>query len=87
MRAHIIVSIFFKRGCSIKEVKPWEKGTLAKDILKPNMGNSLYTKLQTIYTSQKRHQRVVVGFPGGVVDATKTLFSNMFTLGTKLFGG
>jgi len=39
MRAIYIVSIILLiEGCSIKEVKPWEKGTLAEDILKPNMG-------------------------------------------------
>ncbi len=54
MRAIYIVSIILLiEGCSIKEVKPWEKGTLAKDILKPNMGNPYILNLQTIYTSQR----------------------------------
>ncbi len=39
MRAVYLISMLLLiEGCSIKEVKPWEKGTLAKDILKPICG-------------------------------------------------
>jgi len=41
-------------GCSIKDVQPWEKGTLAKDIMKNNGGNSLFSKFENhIYFSKE----------------------------------
>ncbi len=66
MRAIYIVSIIrLIEGCSIKEVKPWEKGTLAKDILKPNMGNSLYTKFTNHIYFSKEASKGGSGVAGG----------------------
>jgi len=48
----LIILIF--SGCSIKEVKPWEKGTLAKETMREGGGNSLFNKFANhIYFSKE----------------------------------
>jgi hypothetical protein len=51
---YIVLILIFINGCSIKDVKPWEKGTLAKSSMKENGGNSLVTKfVNHIYFSKE----------------------------------
>jgi hypothetical protein len=50
----ITIALFLLSGCGIKEVKPWEKGTLAKESMKPNGGNVLVGKfVNHIYFSKE----------------------------------
>ena len=55
MKNLVIISLFFLlSGCAIKDVKPWEKGTLAKDSMKEGGGNTLFKKLTShIYFSKE----------------------------------
>jgi hypothetical protein len=66
MRAIYIVSIILLiEGCSIKEVKPWEKGTLAKDIMKRDGGNSLFSKFKNHIYFSKEASKGGGGVAGG----------------------
>jgi len=48
------VALLLLSGCAIKAVKPWEKGTLAKESMKPNGGNALVGKfVNHIYFSKE----------------------------------
>ena len=52
--AIVMLSLFLLSGCSIVDVKPWEKETLAKDTMQNNAGNSLFSKFENhIYFSKE----------------------------------
>ena len=50
----VALSLLLFSGCTIKDVQPWEKGTLAKDTMKNCAGNSLFSKFENhIYFSKE----------------------------------
>lgn len=59
--------LFGIHGCSIKikNVKAWEKGTLAKEPMKPNNGNALFTKFQKHIFFSKEASKGGGGVAGG----------------------
>jgi len=61
----IMIILFLLNGCSIKEVKPWEKGTLAKESMKPNGGNALLTKFANHTYFSKEATKGGGGVAGG----------------------
>jgi len=52
-------------GIKVKNVKSWEKGTLAKETMKPAMGNSLLTKFQNHVFFSKEASKGGGGVAGG----------------------
>jgi hypothetical protein len=63
---YIVISLLlFLSGCSTKDVKPWEKGELAKDIMKPNGGNTLVTKFTNHIYFSKEATKGGSGVAGG----------------------
>ncbi len=68
MRIFVVVLTLFiliMSGCSIKEVKPWEKGTFAKDIMKESGGNTLAKKFETHVYFSKEATKGGGGVAGG----------------------
>jgi hypothetical protein len=66
MKIIYIIGIFLLlNGCSVKEVKPWEKGTLAKDSMKKDMGNTLFTKFTNHIYFSKEASKGGGGVAGG----------------------
>ena len=61
----LILTILIFGGCSVKDVKPWEKGTLAKDIMKPNGGNALVGKFTNHIYFSKEASKGGGGVAGG----------------------
>jgi hypothetical protein len=55
--------IFF--GCSVKEVQPWEKETLAKDTMQEGGGNSLFKKFTSHIYFSKEASKGGGGVAGG----------------------
>jgi hypothetical protein len=54
------------QGCAvIKPVKPWQKGILAKDIMKPDNGNSMITKFSKHVFFSKEASKGGGGVAGG----------------------
>lgn len=50
----VMLSLLLLSGCTIVDVKPWEKETLAKDTMQNNAGNSLFSKFENhIYFSKE----------------------------------
>jgi len=52
-------------GFKIKNVKAWEKGTLAKETMKPGTGNALFTKFQKHIFFSKEASKGGGGVAGG----------------------
>ncbi len=52
-------------GCSIKPVKPWEKGTLAQERMQNNRGNLLLTKFEKHVYFSKEASKGGGGVAGG----------------------
>ena len=49
----LVLSLFLLSGC-VKDVQPWEKGTLAKQTMQNNAGKALFTKFENhIYFSKE----------------------------------
>ncbi len=61
----LIISLFFLAGCSIKDVQPWEKETLAKDTMQNGAGNSLFTKFENHIFFSKEASKGGGGVAGG----------------------
>ncbi|MCK4441712.1 MAG: DUF4266 domain-containing protein, partial [Sulfurovaceae bacterium] len=61
----VLISLLLISGCSIKDVKPWEKETLAKDTMKVNAGNSLFTKFENHIYFSKEGSKGGGGVAGG----------------------
>jgi len=60
----IILAIVFFTGC-VKDVQPWEKGTLAKDTMKNGAGNSLFSKFESHIYFSKEGSKGGGGVAGG----------------------
>jgi hypothetical protein len=66
MKATIFLTlIIVLGGCSIKEVKPWEKGTLAKERMQPSAGNTLLNKFTNHIYFSKEASKGGGGVAGG----------------------
>jgi len=61
----VISLLFLLSGCAIKDVKPWEKGTLAKDSMKEGGGNTLFKKLTSHIYFSKEGSKGGGGVAGG----------------------
>lgn len=61
----IMTIIFLISGCSIANVKPWEKDTLAKDTMTNNAGNKLFTKFESHIYFSKEGSKGGDGVSGG----------------------
>jgi len=61
----VILSVLLLGGCSIKEVQPWEKETLAKDTMKNGAGNTLMTKFENHIYFSKEGSKGGGGVAGG----------------------
>ena len=61
----IVVLLLFFSGCAIKDVKPWEKGTLAKETMKEGGGNALFKKLTSHIYYSKEGSKGGGGVAGG----------------------
>ncbi len=61
----LIVLLLSIQGCSIRSVKSWEKGTLAKDSMQSNLGNSLLTKFEKHVYFSKEATKGGGGVAGG----------------------
>ena len=54
MKYLLVFLLIFFAGCSIKEVKPWQKGTLAKESMQFSGGNGSLRKFTNhIYFSKE----------------------------------
>lgn len=60
----IIVALLFS-GCSIKEVKPWQKGTLAKETMQFSGGNGSLRKFTNHIYFSKEASKGGSGVAGG----------------------
>ncbi len=50
----LFTTLFLLSGCATKDVKSWEKGTLAKETMKEGGGNALFNKFaKHIYFSKE----------------------------------
>ncbi len=58
-------TILIFSGCAIKDVKPWEKGTLAKETMKKGGGNNLFEKLSAHIYFSKEASKGGGGVSGG----------------------
>ena len=61
----ISISILLFSGCSIKDVKPWEKNILAKDTMKDGGGNSSLKKFTNHIYFSKEGSKGGGGVAGG----------------------
>jgi len=61
----LFVTLFFFNSCSIKNVKAWEKGTLAKDTMKKSKGNALFQKFTKHVYFSKEASKGGGGVAGG----------------------
>lgn len=61
----ILVSILAFSGCSVGEVQPWEKETLAKDTMQVNSANTLFTKFENHIYFSKEGSKGGGGVAGG----------------------
>ncbi len=61
----LLLSIFLLSGCSVKDVQPWEKETLAKDSMQNNAGNSLFSKFENHIYFSKEASKGGGGVAGG----------------------
>lgn len=52
-------------GCSIKDVKPWEKGTLAKETMREGGGDVLFKKFANHIYFSKEGSKGGGGVAGG----------------------
>lgn len=63
--AMILTSLLLLTGCSVTNVQPWEKETLAKDTMTVNAGNSLFTKFENHIYFSKEGSKGGGGVAGG----------------------
>lgn len=61
----ILTSLLLFTGCSVTNVQPWEKETLAKDTMTVNAGNSLFTKFENHIYFSKEGSKGGGGVAGG----------------------
>lgn len=60
-----LLSLFLLMGCSVTDVQPWEKETLAKDTMTVNAGNTLFTKFENHIYFSKEGSKGGGGVAGG----------------------
>jgi len=60
-----IFAVILLSGCAIKDVKPWEKGNLAKENMKEGGGNTLFKKLTAHIYFSKEASKGGSGVAGG----------------------
>ncbi len=65
MRWVVIVLVVLFQGCAVKNVKPWEKGLLAKERMKPDNGNALFTRFSKHIYFSKEASKGGGGVAGG----------------------
>ena len=58
-------SLLLLSGCSVKDVQPWEKETLAKQTMTTNAGNTLITKFENHIYFSKEGSKGGGGVAGG----------------------
>ena len=61
----ILTSLLLLSGCSVTNVQPWGKETLAKDTMTINAGNSLFTKFENHIYFSKEGSKGGGGVAGG----------------------
>jgi len=61
----MMLSVLLFGVCSIKDVQPWEKETLAKDTMKNGAGNTLMTKFENHIYFSKEGSKGGGGVAGG----------------------
>jgi len=61
----LFAGALFGSGCTIKNVKSWEKGTLAKETMQKNRGNKLLTKFENHVYFSKEASKGGGGVAGG----------------------
>lgn len=61
----VSISILLLSGCSIKDVQPWEKETLAKDTMQNSAGNTLFSKFENHIYFSKEGSKGGGGVAGG----------------------
>ncbi len=61
----ILTSLLLLTGCSVTNVEPWEKETLAKETMTVNAGNSLFTKFENHIYFSKEGSKGGGGVAGG----------------------
>ena len=61
----ILSSLFLLSACSVQDVQPWEKETLAKDSMKNGAGNTLFTKFENHIYFSKEGSKGGGGVAGG----------------------
>ena len=61
----ILSSIFLLSACSVVDVQPWEKETLAKDSMKNGAGNTLFSKFENHIYFSKEGSKGGGGVAGG----------------------
>ncbi len=62
-----LIIVLFSSGCSlkIKDVKPWQKGILAKDSMSFSGGNTLFRGFQNHIYFSKEASKGGIGVSGG----------------------
>lgn len=63
--ATFVLLAWLIQGCSIKEVKPWEKGTLAKDTMQEGGGNKAFISFKNHIYFSKEGSKGGGGVSGG----------------------
>ncbi len=61
----LMVTLFIFNGCAVKNVKPWEKGTLSKETMKSGETNALLKKFANHIYFSKEGSKGGGGVAGG----------------------
>ncbi len=61
----LLSTLFLFSGCAVKNVKSWEKGTLAKESMKEGGGNTLFKKFVNHLYFSKEATKGGGGVAGG----------------------
>jgi len=61
----LMMTLFLLGGCTFKDVKSWEKGTLAKENMKEGAGNTLFKKFSSHIYFSKEASKGGGGVAGG----------------------
>ena len=60
-----VFALLLLSACSVQDVQPWEKETLAKDTMQNNAGNSLFSKFENHIYFSKEGSKGGGGVAGG----------------------